>query len=117
MASELQSSSPPAPLPPHTGTTTLRNHLSTVAIEQWEPSLVAQSVKKLPATCGIPLIIDMFIRLPMKTKKERTKFQFMSVDVKYMTLYLYRVSIKSFPDYKHYYKKTTVRGIQTYIFF
>ena len=27
----------------------------------------------------------------------------------------YRVHIKSFPDYKHY-KKTTVRGIQTYFF-
>ena len=36
----------------------------------------------------------------------------------YIHIYIhtYRVSIKSFPDYI-YYKKTTVRGIQTCIFF
>jgi hypothetical protein len=28
---------------------------------------------------------------------------------------MYRVGIKYFPDYRHY-KKTTVRGIQTYFF-
>ena len=28
----------------------------------------------------------------------------------------YRVSINSFPDYEHLLKKTTVRGIQTYLF-
>jgi len=28
----------------------------------------------------------------------------------------YRMRVKSFPDYKHYYKKTTVRGIQTFFF-
>ena len=31
-------------------------------------------------------------------------------------LLIYRVSIKSFPDYNIYYKKTTVRGIQTFFF-
>jgi len=40
-------------------------------------------------------------KTPHENEKERKKFQCMSLDVKYMALYLYRVRIKSFPDYEH----------------
>jgi len=49
-------------------------------------------------------------------KKKNTQTEDMkTVVLKHMGQF-YRVSIKSFPDYKLYYKKTTVRGIQTYFF-
>jgi len=53
--------------------------------------------------------------LPILKKKNTQTEDMKTVVLKHMGQF-YRVSIKSFPDYKLYYKKTTVRGIQTYFF-